>query len=121
ERELAGTGIELVRQGAQGVPQVPEWLAQAVGEGRALGVDPQTVSIEDERRYRKALEGAGARLVLTDRNLVDETWPARPPLPLAPLRPLPATFSGEPPASKLARVRAELTKARCDALVVTTL
>ncbi len=120
EKELDASCWELMRSGAPGVPTMDAWLAETVGGG-SLGFDARTVCHQDERRWRKGIEGAGGKVQPPDENLVDALWTDRPEPSLAPFEPLAVRFSGEAPASKIARVQAELGKSRCEALVVTML
>src|ERR1700693_6617678 len=51
-------------------------------------------------------------------NPTDAVWPTRPPPPLGPVVLHDLRFAGESAAAKLARVQAEIAKAKADALVV---
>lgn len=120
EKELDGTTYELMRSGNPGVPSMNEWLADSVGRG-VLGFDPRTIALEQERAWRTPIERLGGRIQHVESNLVDELWQGRPEVSLAPFVPLPVRFSGEAPASKIARVQGAIAKRGCDALVVTML
>lgn len=120
ETELEPGLYELIRQGAPSVPSLGDWLGETVGTG-ALGVDPRTISMDQERSWRETLERQGGRLELVDDNLVDMSWSDRPAVSTAPVEALPVAFSGEAPAKKIERVQGELRKRGCDALVVTAL
>ena len=56
ERQLTGSGIELMRAGQPGVPTLSAFLAERLPEGGALGFDGRTVSTRLyrtlERRWR---------------------------------------------------------------------
>jgi Xaa-Pro aminopeptidase len=121
EREIDPAAWLLMRAGAPGAPTFDEWLGRAFGPEDVLGVDPHVLSVDEERRWRKALAKAGARLELALPNLVDPVWADRPAPSLAPLTPLGTEFSGDAPASKLARLQEAMHEAGADALVVTML
>ncbi len=112
---------KVVRQGATGTPELKDELVRLAGSGGAVGVDPSTISADNESGWQKALERGGARLALVEENLVDAVWTDRPARPVSPVEVHPVRFSGEAPASKLARLRAEIEKAGCQAHVVTML
>ncbi len=70
------------------------------------------------RRLKSAAEKAGGAAVPVGTNPVDAIWRDRPAPPAAPVRPHPVTLAGEAAADKLARIRAALAKAKCEALLV---
>ncbi|HEU4519145.1 MAG TPA: aminopeptidase P family protein [Microvirga sp.] len=97
---------------------VEAWIEQNQPAGAALAYDPWLHTSQDVKRLEEAVSRAGGRLVPVDINLVDVIWVDRPSAPQAPVRPHPIAFAGEAAASKLERIRAKLTDARVDALVV---
>jgi Xaa-Pro aminopeptidase len=112
----------IVRQGAPGIPDFADELARLAGKGGAVGVDPGTITVEQEIAWKRALDRKGGRLVPVEANLVDEVWGGgRPERPAAPVEIQPLRFSGEAPASKLARIREAMAKAGARAHVVTML
>ncbi|MEM7406822.1 MAG: aminopeptidase P family protein [Pseudomonadota bacterium] len=121
EAQLAGTGIELMRQGVPGVPSVAQHVGQITRRRGRVGVDPRVVSTAQAEALERALARAGAELVLLDENLVDAIWKDRPAAPRSGLKALAKRFAGEAVASKLKRVRAAMRARGAHAHVVTML
>jgi Xaa-Pro aminopeptidase len=94
------------------------WLEANLTAGARLGYDPWLHTVEAAEKLAKACAAAGATLVPADSNPIDAIWSDRPAPPLGPVVLHDLRFAGEEAATKLARVAAEVTKARADALVV---
>lgn len=100
--QLAGSGIELQKDGLPETPTLAEWLRTHLNEGAAVGVDGLLYSAESFA----ALEAALGTIVL--KAVPDpfaEINPDRPPLPSAPAFLWEDTYSGEPASRKLDRLR----------------
>ena len=95
-----------------------EWLKQNLKGGERIGYDPWLHTAEGAERLRKACADAGAELIALDSNPIDALWSDRPPPPEGAVALHDIKFAGESAADKLARIRAEIEKARTDALVV---
>ena len=112
ERELAGTGIELVKIASGASAQHIDWIAAALQAGEALAVDAQVLGLATAQSLKGAMQRAGITL-RTDVDVFASAWEARPDLPTA------AIYEHLPPhaavarADKLAGVRAAM--ARTDA------
>jgi Xaa-Pro aminopeptidase len=120
EAELDGDVWTLMRLGADDVPTLPSWLGE-VTKGTVVGFDPRLVGLATVRKMSKALAGQGATLKAVDTNLVDAVWTDRPSLPNGPIATWSTEYAGTSAADKLALVRADMTKSRADAVIVTTL
>lgn len=101
EAQLEGTPFQLMRDGCDDTPSVPEWLNACVGSG-CVGYWGEMMTEE----LRQALFGGTA----LDNRQVDtdpfaEIWTDRPALPDAPVIVQPLPLAGESVGSKLARVR----------------
>jgi Xaa-Pro aminopeptidase len=96
ERELAGSGIDLVKiptgLGAHHV----EWLVQQLQPGDIVAVDGDVLGLAAAHLLGGALERAGMRLETTV-DLLDDVWGDRPPLPGEPV------YEHEAPHAPLAR------------------
>jgi Xaa-Pro aminopeptidase len=97
---------------------VPAWIEANLPAGTRLGYDPWLFTAEAAERLAKGCEAAGAILVPTEPDPIDAIWTDRPPPPLRPIVLHELRYAGETVPEKLARIRAELAKARADALVV---
>jgi Xaa-Pro aminopeptidase len=101
------------------VERPPEtWIEQNLAAGAKLGYDPWLHTIAGAEKLAKACEAAGARLVPVEANPVDAVWTDRPAPPLGPVVLHDLRFAGEEASAKLARVAAEVGKARADTLVI---
>ena len=80
EAELAGSGIELMKMGEPGTPELRDLLASRLSPGQVLGFDGRTMTLTAGRRLEKAMEKAGVSL-RQDLDLAGEIWTDRPPLP----------------------------------------
>ncbi len=121
ESEIEGSGIELLRIGMPGTPNMHEWLASALSAGETVGADPTLLSVDEARDLENVLAPAGIGVKWIADNLVDGLWSDRPPPPSAPASPHPLQLAGESAAEKLARLRRAMDGARVGAAAVTAL
>jgi Xaa-Pro aminopeptidase len=96
-----------------------DWLKANAERGQRIGYDPRVHTLEGIERFETAAKAAGLTLVALDGNPVDALWTDRPAPPLQPVSVHDEVYAGESVAQKLDRVRAELSKTRADALLVT--
>jgi Xaa-Pro aminopeptidase len=94
------------------------WIEANLPAGSRLGYDPWLHTLGDVEKLSAACATAGATLVAADENPLDAIWADRPPPPLGPVALHDLRHAGEEAGAKLARIRAEIGKARADALVV---
>jgi len=95
-----------------------QWLEQNLPASARLGYDPWLHTAEGAEKLRKACAAAGAELTAVDGNPIDALWRERPKPPAGAVTLHDVKFAGENAADKLKRIRAELTRLRADALVV---
>ena len=116
--QLAGSTIDLMKQGQPGTPSQTEWLVRQLKKGEAVGIDPTLMSMAQAANLENELAPHGLKVKAVARNLVDRIWTDRPEPSLAPLEVHPARFAGETVRSKLARVRAAMAEAGCKIHVI---
>ena len=104
EKELAGSGIDLVKIATGNATQPVEWLASQVKAGDTVAVDGSVLGLAAAQVLQAALEKAGATL-RTDFDVLAEVWPDRPDLPTAPIYEHRAPQAPLARATKLAQVR----------------
>ena len=109
ERQLAGSGVTLMRMGQPGVPGVEEYTAQLAKGGKA-GVDFGVVSERFMQKLSAAMLATGGRLVDTG-DWFDALWTGRPAMPDAKAFALGMPYAGRSAASKLDAIRVEMRKA----------
>jgi Xaa-Pro aminopeptidase len=119
EKELAGSGIELVKlQPGQTGPL--EWLADQAKADSVVAVDGAVLAVASSRTLASKLYDRGARL-RTDLDLLTELWADRPGLPAK------AIYEHLPPqatvdrAEKLARLRETMGERGADWHFIATL
>jgi len=108
EEQTAGSGIDLHRLGATGVPTMLEWAAKNLKKGQALGVDPQVMGMAAAEEFESVLGAAGVKVKYVTGNLIDPLWTDRPDPSDAPVKAHGRQYTGETTAAKLKRVRAEM-------------
>jgi Xaa-Pro aminopeptidase len=104
ERELAGSGIALVKVPTGAISHVADWVAQALPRGATLAVDGSVLGLATAQALRQALEPAGIAL-RTDTDVLADIWPDRPALPAAPVYEHVAPHATVARHDKLAQVR----------------
>jgi len=110
ERELAGTGIDLVKIASGASAEHVAWIGAALSTGEALAVDAQVLSLAAAQSLKAAMQRAGHPL-RTDVDVFASAWDGRPELPTA------AIYEHLPPqatvsrADKLVGVRAAMVRA----------
>ncbi|MDZ5461258.1 aminopeptidase P family protein [Azohydromonas lata] len=109
ERELAGSGIELVKIPTGAISHVAEWLARVLPRGATLAADGSVLGLATAQALRGALEPLGIAL-RTDADVLADIWPDRPALPAAPVYEHAAPHATVPRADKLAQVRQAMAR-----------
>jgi Xaa-Pro aminopeptidase len=103
ERQLAGSGVELVKLNVPHTPEHVEWLCGRVQAGDKVACAADMLSLASERSLRGQLAKHGAELLEDD--LPGAIWDDRPPLPHAPVYEHPLEYAVRTRAEKLAQVR----------------
>ncbi|WP_447734910.1 aminopeptidase P family protein [Pseudomonas shirazensis] len=117
--ELAGSGIELMKL-MPGSTGPFDWLGSNLQPQATVAVDGAVLSLTASRQLQQSLQANGIRLV-TDKDLLDQVWGARPALPAAPI------YEHLPPqatatrAEKLAALRSTLSSKGADWHFIATL
>lgn len=123
EKELNGTGFQLMKLRVEGTPSVSEWLASELStyEKAVVGLDGKVNSFAEVAAMEQELATKGNITVRTDADPMAELWTDRPVIPdnMVSLHPL--EYSGESTSSKVSRVRKHLLDCGADGLLVTAL
>jgi Xaa-Pro aminopeptidase len=119
ERQLAGSGIELMKLNTPHTPEHVEWLCAHMQAGAKAACAADMLSLAAETSLRKQLAAVGATLVEDD--LPGAIWADRPPLPHAPVYAHPLEYAICPRAEKLAAVREAMRAAGATHHVVSAL
>jgi len=108
-KELAGSGVDLMKQRVAHAPEHLDWLLEHLSEGQTLAVAGDSFPLAAARSLEKRLERIGARL-RTDLDLPAQIWSDRPDLPAAPIVEHPARYATQTRTDKLGRVRTAMRK-----------
>ena len=106
--------------GEQGVPTIPDYLAETLDEGQTLGYDGRTVSATLADQFRAALAGKQIRFADRD-DLVGEIWTDRPAFPCAPIWLLGEEYTGRSRADKLTALRGEMERSGAEHFLLASL
>lgn len=123
EKELNGTGFQLMKLRVEGTPSVSEWLASELStyEKAVVGLDGNVNSFAEVAAMEQELATKGNITVRTDADPMAELWMDRPVIPDNEVQLHPLEYSGESTSSKISRVRKYLSECGADGLLVTAL
>ncbi len=110
ERELADTGVDLVKISTGALKPVIDWIIEQLSPEQVLGFDAQVVSMMAAQQIRTA--AATAKLIVkSDADVLDPAWDDRPGLPDAAIYEHLAPEAAITRAAKLAQVREAMKQA----------
>jgi Xaa-Pro aminopeptidase len=104
ERELRGSGVELVKIPTGSATHHLDWICAQVPRGGTLAVDGQVLGLAAAQQLKVALDDAGIAL-RTDADVLAVAWADRPALPHARVYAHRAPHAATPCSAKLAAVR----------------
>jgi Xaa-Pro aminopeptidase len=119
ERELGGSGIELIRIPTPAAAQHLDWLCANVARGATVAVDGSVLSLGAARQLRETLARCGVAL-RSDLDVVALAWPDRPTPPTNAVYEHAAPEAPHARAAKLAQVRAAMQDAGATHHLVST-
>ena len=118
---LEGTGIQSMHMGVKGVPEVNDWVAEHMGEGKVLGYCAEVMPVAQFRALDEACAAKGAKMADLP-NVIDEAWGAdRPALPTSEAWLMDVAHAGRTVEQKLTALREKLAEHKCTAMLVTKL
>ncbi|MCH5204859.1 MAG: aminopeptidase P family protein [Oscillospiraceae bacterium] len=120
ERELSGSGIELMKMGENSTPKIEKFLLEKMPENSVLGFDGRTLSYEFVKRLSKTLSEKNISLS-AETDFGELVWEDRPPLSAKPVFELSEGICGVSRAEKLMQIREKLKEENADCLVVSAL
>jgi Xaa-Pro aminopeptidase len=120
ERDLAGSGFELMKIGAVGDSAHTHWLAVALQANDTLAVDGRALSWSGGQALEGLLKPRGVKIE-TKLDLISEIWLDRPALPTAPVYAFDLAYAGTSRSQKLSAVRREMFQYKTDWHVISTL
>jgi len=108
-KELAGSGVELMKQRVAHAPEHVEWLLGHLGEGQTLAVAGDSCPLASARQLERRLGRIGARL-RTDLDLPGLIWTHRPALPTAAIVEHAPRYATQSRNDKFGRLRTAMRK-----------
>ncbi len=120
ERELSGSGIELMRMGEKSVPSIERYLLEHLPTNSRLGFDGRILSARFVKRLGETLRELDVQFVPTF-DAGDLVWVDRPALPEKPVFELPENVCGKNRGEKIADIRARMTAEKADYVAVSAL
>ena len=102
--QLAGTGIELMKEKMEGTPSIAEWLGSVLPQGSVVGVDGWVNTVSEVESLENELKTYGLTL-RTDLDPYAEIWTDRPALPQSKAFIQGLEYAGESASSKIQRIR----------------
>lgn len=118
--QLKESGIELMKTGEPGVPEIDEFLEKNLKQGDVLAFDGRVLACRIGDKYKQIADKCGA-ITKFDLDLPDLVWTERPKLLGNSIWALPETSYGETFEEKLARVRKSMTKSSVNYHLITGL
>ena len=110
EKQLANSGLTLMKQGQADVPSVNAWLEANLEGRQVVGVDGHVLSLKAAQDLRQALSRSDS-VLKTDTDLLAAIWPDRPGLPAAPVVEHSAPFATRSREQNLQALRQSMAQA----------
>ena len=117
DKELAGSGIKLMKMGEKGVPAIADFLAEKT-EKLILGFDGRVLSAAYVEKIVKKKKNI---TIAAEEDYAGNLWEDRPTLSCQKAYELPLEYAGETVSKKLQKVREEMKKQQADFLFISKL
>ncbi len=119
EEQLSGSGIDLMKQGLPDTPEMNVWICSQLKPGEKVGVNAQMFSVNSYLAMKNEFQANGFQLISVD--LMAEVWTERPALPRQPFYVFDTKYCGQSAAEKLRSLRAQMSNASADFVVLSAL
>jgi len=120
EKELAGSGVTLIKIPTGNSTLYMEWLSEQIPAGEKVAVDGDVLSLAAQRSLIATLSPHRIELV-TDLDIAGMAWPERAGLPNAPVYEHRAPYAVQSRSSKLEATRAAMRRAGATHHFISTL
>lgn len=117
--QLKDSGYQLVKLKIQHTPEYIEWLGQVLIKGSVVGFDYKLLSMNLGETLNNAL--SAKKIQLKNIDFLQDIWPERPDLPKDKILMLDEADCGQRFESKLADLRAEMSKDNVDLHLISSL
>lgn len=116
--QLAGSGIDLMKQGQEDTPSIEEYIVTNLTQGSIVGFDGRVMNVNDANKYKQAFMMHDIKMV-TDKDLVGRIWDDRPALPCTETFHYDEKYAGKSISDKLTQVREAMKGYNCRSHIVT--
>ena len=116
--QLAGSGIDLMKQGQEDTPSIEEYIVSNLTQGSVVGSDGRVMNVNDANKYKQAFMMHDIKMV-TDKDLVGRIWDDRPALPCTETFHYDEKYAGKSISEKLTQVREAMKGYNCRSHIVT--
>lgn len=116
--QLAGSGIDLMKQGQEDTPSIEEYIVTNLTQGSVVGFDGRVMNVNDANKYKQAFMMNDIKMV-TDKDLVGRIWDDRPALPCTETFHYDEKYAGKSISEKLTQVREAMKGYNCRSHIVT--
>lgn len=116
--QLAGSGIDLMKQGQEDTPSIEEYIVTNLTQGSVVGFDGRVMNVNDANKYKQAFMMHDIKMV-TDKDLVGKIWDDRPALPCTETFHYDEKYAGKSISEKLTQVREAMKGYNCRSHIVT--
>lgn len=120
ENQLKDSGIDLMRMGDKGTPDISDYISDAMPENGCFGFNGKTVAYSEANALIEKLEAKHVK-VKSDKDMAGEVWEGRPEHDYKKIFILDEKYAGESAKSKLARLKEKMRELNADAHVITML
>ena len=118
--QLKGTSIRMMKMGEEGVPEIEDFIAEAVPKQGCLGFDGRVVNSFTGKKLETMLNRKGA-VIKYEEDLVGRIWKDRPAMSAEPVWIFGEEYAGKSAGEKIQEVRAAMEKEEASVHVLTTL
>jgi Xaa-Pro aminopeptidase len=119
EKQLAGSGFDLMKKSTPGIKDYPEWLMDLLPTGSRIGLDGRTISIESLRRI-ETLTSEKKIAIDIECDLITDLWTDRPAQSGSPAFDHPVEFCGKERNAKILELRKEMKRLNVDYHLLTS-
>lgn len=116
--QLAGSGIDLMKQGQEDTPSIEEYIVTNLTQGSVVGFDGRVMNVNDANKYKQSFMMHDIKMV-TDKDLVGRIWDDRPALPCTETFHYDEKYAGKSISEKLTQVREAMKGYNCRSHIVT--
>lgn len=118
--QLAGTGIDLYKEGIQGTPNIDEWLCSILSADEVVGVDGKMFAVKEIENLQATLKKKQIRIE-THYDPIEEAWKNRPLMTQEKAFIYQTKYAGITCAEKISQIRLQIQKEGIDSLLIPTL